>query len=101
VIYLLDARNLSDRLSYTLRICETGIAGPATAKNAWMQANMAGWTDEDVQEYIEANRLPPRRPGQRFLSVAMHRWKQITDREEIARFAAKAEADREYCLKGI
>jgi len=66
-----------------------------------MQANMAGWTDERVQEYIEANGLRPRRPGQRFLSVAMHRWRQITDPEEIARFAAKAEADKEYCIKGM
>jgi len=29
----------------------------------------------------------------------LHWWKQITDPEEIARFVAKAEAEREHCIK--
>lgn len=62
---------------------------------------MAGWTEEDLLEYMQANGLPNRKPGNRFLSVAMHRWKQIDDPEVKDRFATKAEEDKEYCIKGI
>lgn len=82
-----------------MRISGAGLAGPATAKYAWIVRNMRDWDMDRVHSYMEENNMTMGRVFTRWLRVSMHRWRAVPENVRLS-YTEKAKSDRAYTLKG-